>query len=625
HRLGIKSFAMHDGPHGVRVGREGKIKSTYFPSAICRAATWNVELSNKFGIAIAEEVRDVGAHMLLAPGINIQRTPMCGRTFEYQSEDPHLNKELAVAVVKGVQSQKVAACIKHFICNNQETNRFTSSSEVSERTLQEIYYPAFKAAVQEADAWSIMSCYNKVNGVYGSENEHLVREVLMNEWGFRGFVVTDWGATRYITRTENCVKAGLTLEMPVAYMYNIFRLGQAYKEGKFSEETLNDNIRRLLRVMFLVGLFDEESTLPKGNRNTLEHQTLAREIAEEGIVLLKNEREVLPIDVNKVKRIAVIGPNAMKKTSLGGGSSSNFPPYEIKPIEGIELKCSGKVEITNSTSKADISIIFAGLSHQEGMDREGEDKLSFNLPEDQINLINSTAKENPNTVVVLTGGSPVSMIEWIDDVPAVLQAWFCGMEAGNAIANILFGDTNPSGKLPITFPRYLSDSPAHASDRTFPGGEDLKVFYDEGIFVGYRHFDTKGIEPSFPFGHGLSYTQFMYENLELSKEKLGKDDKLTVSLDIVNSGNRVGMEIIQLYIRDIESSVERPFKELKKFKKIKLEASEKSTITFEINKVDLSYFDETVEKWIVEKGEFEILIGSSSRDIRLRRRFEYVG
>ncbi|MFW9822066.1 MAG: glycoside hydrolase family 3 C-terminal domain-containing protein [Candidatus Thorarchaeota archaeon] len=625
HRLGIKSFAMHDGPHGVRVDREGKLKSTYFPSAICRAASWNVELSNKFGVAIAEEVLDVGAHMLLAPGINIQRTPMCGRTFEYQSEDPHLNKELAVAVVKGVQSQKVAACIKHFICNNQETNRFTSSSEVSERALQEIYYPAFKAAVQEADAWSIMSCYNKVNGIYGSENEHLLREVLMNKWGFRGFVVTDWGATRYITRTENCIKAGLTLEMPAAYIYNIFRLGQSYKEGKFSEEILNDNIRRLLRVMFLVGLFDDENILPKGNRNTPEHQNLAREIAEEGIVLLKNEREILPINFDKVNKIAVIGPNAKKKTFLGGGSSSNFPPYEIKPIEGLEEKCSGKVEFTNYPSEADITIIFAGLRHQEGMDREGEDKVSFKLPEDQITLINDTARGNPNTVVVLTGGSPVSMIEWIDSVPAVVQAWYCGMEAGNAIANILFGDVNPSGKLPITFPKHLSDSPAHVSERAFPGGADLKVFYDEGIFVGYRHFDTKNIEPLFPFGHGLSYTQFTYENLKLSKEKLGKDDTLIVSLDIRNSGKRFGMEIIQLYIRDVESSVERPLKELKRFKKIGLKSNEKSTVIFEINSADLSYYSDKIEKWIAEKGEFEILVGSSSRDIRLRGIFEYIG
>ena len=624
-RLGIKPFTMYDGPHGVRPNREGKIKTTYFPSTICRAATWNVELSEKFGIAIAQEIRDVGAHMLLAPGINIQRTPMCGRTFEYQSEDPFLNKKLAVAVVKGVQSQRVAACIKHFICNNQETNRFTSSSEVSERALQEIYYPAFKAAVQESDAWSIMSCYNKVNGIYGSENKHLLKEVLMDEWGFRGFVVTDWGATRSVSSTESCVNAGLTLEMPTAIKYNIFRLAQAYKNRKFSEETLNDNIRRLLRIMFLVGLFDDIKTLPKGNRNTPEHQALAREIAEEGIVLLKNERKILPLIMKKIKKIAIIGPTALKKTSLGGGSSDTFPPYDIKPIVGINEKCKEKVEIINSPSEADITIIFAGLRHLEGMDIEGEDKVSFNLPKDQISLITKTVKENPNTVIVLTGGSPVSMIKWIDKVPAVVQAWYGGMEAGNAIANILFGDVNPSGKLPITFPKTLSDSPAHASERTFPGDENLQVFYDEGIFVGYRHFDTKNIEPLFPFGHGLSYTTFNYENLNLSKSKIAGDEKLNVTVDITNIGDKSGTEIIQLYIRDVESSVERPLKELKGFKKIKLKPNEKQTIKFDITKEDLSFFDENNNCWKAEKGLFNILIGSSSRDIRLQGEIEYLG
>ncbi|MBY8985736.1 MAG: glycoside hydrolase family 3 C-terminal domain-containing protein [Candidatus Lokiarchaeota archaeon] len=624
-RLGIKEFAMHDGPHGVRVDREGKIKTTYFPSTICRAATWNTELSNKFGIAIAQEIRDIGAHMLLAPGINIQRTPMCGRTFEYQSEDPYLNKKLAVAVVKGVQSQRVAACIKHFICNNQETNRFTSSSEVSERALHEIYYPAFKAAVQKADAWSIMSCYNKVNGIYGSENEHLLREVLMSEWGFRGFVVTDWGAGSRTTSAESCINAGLTLEMPAASIYNIFRLSEAYKEGKFTEEALNDNIRRLLRVMFLVGLFDNENALPKGSRNTPEHQALACEIAEEGIVLLKNERNILPIDKKKVKKIAVIGPNANKKTYLGGGSSSNFPPYEIKPIVGIEEKCKDKVEIINSPSEADITVIFAGLTHQEGMDREGVDKVSFSLPEDQISLITETIEENPNTVVVLTGGSPISMINWIDKVPAVVQAWYGGMEAGNAIANILFGDVNPSGKLPITFPKELSDSPAHVSERTYPGDENLHVFYDEGIFVGYRHFDTKNIEPQFPFGHGLSYTTFTYNNLNISNEKVSGDGKLDITVDITNSGERLGAEVVQLYIQDVKSSIERPLKELKGFKKVKLKPNKTETIKFEITKEDLSFYDENNNRWKAEKGLFNILIGSSSRDIRLQGKIEFLG
>lgn len=622
-RLGIRPFAMHDGPHGVRVDNEGKIKSTYFPSAICRTATWNLDLSQKFGVAIAQEIRDVGAHMLLAPGINIHRTPMCGRTFEYQTEDPYLNKKSAVAVVKGVQSQRVAACIKHFICNNQETNRFTVSSEVSERALQEIYYPAFKAAVQEADAWSVMSCYNKLNGIYGAENKHLLKEVLMNEWGFSGFVVTDWAATRWGTTTEACINAGLTLEMPTAIKYDPKKMLQAYEEGKFTLETFNENIKRLLRVMFLVGLFDDENTLPKGSRNTLEHQALAREIAEEGTVLLKNTGDFLPLDLEKMKKIAVIGPTAKKRTYLGGGSSTNFPPYEIKPIKGIREKCKGQVEIITTPSEADVTLLFLGIGHREGGDAEHWDKDSFSLPSSQIELINITIEENPNIIVVLTGGSPISMVEWIDKVPSVVQAWYGGMEAGHAIANVLFGNVNPSGKLPLTFPKKLSDSPAHASERTYPGNE--KVFYEEGIFVGYRHFDTKEIEPLFPFGFGLSYTKFTYENLEISGDKVSGDEVFNVTLDVTNSGERFGAEVVQLYIQDVECSVERPFKELKRFEKVKLEPNEKKTIKFELRKEDLSFFDEKDNCWKAEKGLFNILIGSSSRDIRLQGEVEYLG
>jgi len=327
--LGVKPFTMYDGPHGVRDETMGKTKSTYFPSAICRAATWDPKLSYAFGKAIAEEVREVGAHMLLAPGINIQRTPMNGRTFEYQTEDPHLNKILAVAAVKGIQSQKIAACVKHFICNNQETNRFTSSSEVSERALQEIYLPAFKATVQEADAWSFMTCYNKVNGIYGSENYNLLRERLMENWGFRGFTVSDWLATAY-TSTEGCVNAGLCLEMPTSKMLSKASLKKAFQEGKFSEETLNGNIKRLLRVMFLVGLFDDKSTLSSGSRNTPEHQSIARKIAENGIVLLKNKNALLPLNIDELKKLAVVGPNAGNK--FGGGDEVIYYLVEVAQL-----------------------------------------------------------------------------------------------------------------------------------------------------------------------------------------------------------------------------------------------------------------------------------------------------
>jgi len=625
-RLGVKPFTMYDGPHGVRPDSMGEIKSTYFPSAICRAATWDPKLSHEFGKAIAEEVRDVGAHMLLAPGINIQRTPMNGRTFEYQTEDPHLNKILAVATVKGIQSQKIAACVKHFVCNNQETNRFTVSSEVSERALQEIYLPAFKATVQDADAWSFMTCYNKVNGIYGSENYNLLRERLMAQWGFRGFTVSDWNATAN-TSTGSCVTAGLSLEMPTAKKYNKRNMKKAIQEGKFTEDSLNDNVKRLLRVMFLVGLFDDKSTLPSGNRNTLEHQSIARKIAENGIVLLKNKEALLPLNIDDLKKLAVVGPNANYKFGggdmlSGGGSSVNYPPYEITPLEGLKQKCRDRVEIIETPSKADVTILFAGLNHEHGMDAEGEDKSSFELPLEQIELIKRTVKQNPNTIVVLINGSPIAMNGWIDSVPSVIEAWYGGMEVGKAIANVLFGDVNPSGKLPLTFPKKLSDSPAHKSERTFPGVEE-KVFYDEGIYVGYRYFDKEQIEPLFPFGYGLSYTTFNYENLKLNKEKFSKNDTVTVSVDIVNTGNRSGAEIIQLYVQDIESSNDRPPKELKLFEKVKLEPNERKTVELNLNFGDFSFYDDTTHSWVVEPGTFNILLGSSSRDIHLQKEIEY--
>ena len=626
-RLGVKPFIMYDGPHGVRPDTMREIKSTYFPSAICRAATWNPKLSYDFGKAVAEEVREVGAHMLLAPGINIHRTPMNGRTFEYQTEDPYLNKVLAVATVKGIQSQRIAACVKHFICNNQETNRLTVSSEVSERALQEMYLPAFKATVLEADAWSFMTCYNKVNGIYGSENINLLRERLMGEWGFRGFTVSDWNATAF-TNTAGCVKAGLSLEMPTAKKYNKSKMIKAFREGQFGVDNLNDNIRRLIRVMLLVGLYDDEKAIPKGSRNTPEHQAIARKIAEEGIVLLKNENASLPLNINKIKKIAVLGPNKNYKLVgddflSGGGSSVNFPPYEISPLEGLKEKCLNRVEVTNVPSEADATIIFAGLNHDSGKDAEGEDKNSFELPSEQIELIQKTSKECSNTIIVLINGSPIAMNSWIDSVSSVVEAWYGGMEAGKAIASVIFGDTNPSGKLTITFPKRLSDSPAHVSKRTFPG--DDKVYYDEGIFVGYRHFDARDIAPLFPFGFGLSYTTFSYENLMIDKNKIRSDDEIKVSVDVTNSGSVEGKEIVQLYVQDVESSVERPIKELKRFEKVFLHPNETKTVLFELKKEDLSFYNETVNSWIVENGTFKILVGSSSRDIRLQGEIEYIG
>lgn len=616
-RLGIKSLRMTDGPNGIGAILSGFKKSTYFPTAICRTATWNTDLSRQFGVALAQEVRSIGYHMVLAPAVNIDRTPLCGRTFEYQTEDPYLNRKMAVAVVQGVQSQRVAACVKHFACNNQETNRTKVSARVSERALREIYLQAFEAVVREGDAWSIMAAYNKVNGIYCCENHDLLTDKLRKEWGFRGFVVSDWFAAKPTTSAESCVNAGLSLEMPgKGSRYKEKALREAFEAGKFSEDALNRNLTGLLRVMFLVGLFDSEQDIPVGGWNSPKHQALARKIAEEGIVLLKNERNVLPLQLDGVKRISVLGPNANKKMGLRGGSSMVRPPYEITPLSGLKERCGGKVEFTKDPAGADAAIVFAGLSQGlfKGTDTEGQDKKGLELSAAQVALINATADVNPRTVVVLINGSPVTMDGWIERVPAVLEAWYGGQEAGHAIASVLFGDINPSGKLPLTFPKKLSDSPAHASERTFPGGNE--VYYDEGIFVGYRHFDARGIEPLFPFGHGLSYTKFAYENLEVDEGK--------VSVDITNAGQRTGAEVVQLYIHDVDASVERPPKELKGFKKVCLGPGEKETLSFSLGKLDLSFWDEKVGRWTAEKGEFEALVGSSSRDVRLQGKFEYL-
>ncbi|MGB5911679.1 MAG: glycoside hydrolase family 3 C-terminal domain-containing protein [Promethearchaeia archaeon] len=620
--LGIKPFKMTDGPHGIAFDSSiGKL-GTYFPTAICRSATWNPELSRKFGIALAEEVRDIGYHMLLGPGINIIRTPLCGRNFEYQTEDPFLNIKMAIPVVKGIQSQKIAACAKHYICNNQETNRLRVSSEISERALQEIYLPAFKAVVKEGKVWSIMSCYNKINGIYGSENKELLRERLMENWGFLGFVVSDWEATTYINKTEDCVNAGLTLEMPIARRYRRKRLKDALTGGKFNEKTINSNLKRLLRVMFFTGLFDNEDSLPSGSRNSREHQIIARKIAEEGIVLLKNDNNLLPLNLGKLKTIAVLGPNVDKKMAYGGGSSGIQCPYEITPLQGIKEMCKEKVEINNSPADADVAIIVAGFNHDRGMDSEFVDRKWFNLPEDQIRLINKVVNQNSNTIVILINGGPIGMEDWIDKVPVLVEAWYPGMEGGHAIANIIFGDVNPSGKLPVSFPKRLTDSPAHKSSKTYPGND--KVYYEEGIFVGYRYFDNYNIEPLFPFGYGLSYTEFNYENLKIDKFKFTKGERINISIDIINSGGYYGAEIVQLYIQDIESSVERPIKELKGFKKVNLKPNEKSTLKFELSEEDFAFFDESINSWRTEKGLFNVLIGSSSRDIRLQAQVEYI-
>jgi beta-glucosidase len=626
-RLGIKPYFITDGPHGIRPKSSGNKECTYFPVGICRAATWNPDLSYAFGKALGKEVREIGYHMILGPGVNILRTPLCGRTFEYQTEDPYLNSRMIVPAVKGIQSNRIAACVKHYLCNNQEQWRRLVDVKVSQRALEEIYLPAFKAAAIEGDAWSFMASYNRINGKWACEQEDLVRGTLLDKWGWTGFVVSDWGAMDHIESAANCVRAGVSLEMPSPNRFTPDWLQKDFDAGKFSQDQLDDIVRRLLRVFTRVGLFDDPEALPSGSRNTAEHQAVARRIAEEGIVLLKNENGLLPIDLDTVKRIAVIGPNADAKMSEGGGSSEVRPPYEITPLDGIKQRCGGQLEIVDTPEDADLTIAVCGLTHEDNMDSEGNDRIVFDLAKEQVDLIMDAVEKCPKTILVLVNGSPVGLRdELVSSIPSILESWYAGMEGGNALAGILFGDVNPSGKLPVTFPKRLEDVGAHASVATYPGIDDEDagptVQYDDDIFVGYRHFDTWGIEPLFPFGHGLSYTTFDYSNVVID-ELDGESKAIKISVDIANTGTVAGAEVVQLYVHDVESSVERPAKELKGFSKVFLDPGKMKTVTFEAHLKDFAFFDEQNNDWNAEPGLFKFLIGSSSRDIRLEANYQF--
>ena len=627
-RLAIPAFKTSDGPLGVAMHSSGFKKNTRFPATVSLAATWNRVLAHEVGVAMGEEMRAVGRQVLLAPGMNIARTPLNGRTFEYFSEDPFLTRELAIPLVKGIQSMRVAACLKHYAANNQEIDRRNSSSEVDERTLHEIYLRAFRGTVKAANPWSVMTAYNMVNGVYACESKYLIRETLIDTWGFDGLVMTDWFASRGNKITEKCINAGLSLEMPWPSVYKMKLLENAYKDGKFTDITLDDLVQRNLRAMIRTGLFDSPEKLPHGSRNTSEHQSLVRRAAEEGMVLLKNDNNTLPLDMNNLKRISLHGPNMKKKFGklLSGGSSAVSPPYEITPLDGIKRKCRGKVDIFPHGTSADVAIIFAGLNHGRGGDSESMDRGSLHLDKDQVEEIKKVANDHPCTVVCLIAGSPITMDDWIDDVEAVLMCWYGGMEAGNAIANVLFGEVNPSGRLPLTFPRKLEDSPAHSTGnpRNYPGDEEKKVYYDEGIFVGYRWFDKKDIDPLFPFGFGLSYTTFNLGHVQLERDTLlGPEDTLRVKVDVTNIGDRTGSEVIQIYVQDIEASVERPPKELVGFEKVWLGPNESKTVSISVKAEDLSFYDITKHDWKIEQGKFKLLVGKSSRDIAGEAQFSY--
>jgi beta-glucosidase len=621
-RLGIKPFKLTDGPRGVGFHSSGK-RCTAFPSGIAQAASWDEELMARFGEALGQECRAVGGRTILGPAINIARTPLNGRTFEYFSEDPYLNSRLVVPVVKGVQAQGVAACIKHFAANNQETSRLRISAEVSERALQEIYLPAFRAAVEEGDAWAVMAAYNRVNGTPACENTDLLKHKLRDEWGFRGFVVSDWFAARATSSSEACVKGGLSLEMPgKGSRYRYKNLKSSFGQGLFSEAELDENLAGLLNTMLLTGHLDPPAK--RGQRNTKEHQALAREMAEAGMTLLKNDHALLPLDPIRIRKLAVLGPKLKKRNCLPlwGGSAGVWPPFEITPWQGLQRENHGRFEWVSEPAQADAVLLFIGLSHRPGLDSEVKDRSRLELPAGQDQLVRETVAANPNTVVVLINGSPIAM-PWVDEVPAILECWYPGMEGGSAIARTLFGDCNPAGKLPVTFPRSLQDSPAHVSQHTFPG-DKRTVHYDEELMVGYRHFDKYDIEPLFPFGHGLSYTEFELSNLQLSDERFKQGETLALSLSVVNTGAVAGAEVVQLYIADHRPGEDRPRQSLKGFKKVWLKPGEKKLVSMTLAVEELNIFCPRESTWRSKPGTYSARIGSSSRDIRMEATFHIV-
>lgn len=787
-RLAIPVLKMSDGPNGARgADANSGPTSACFPVGVALGATWNPALVKKVGAALAEETRAKGAHILLAPTVNIHRSPLAGRNFECYSEDPYLTGRLAIAYIQGLQSQGVGACIKHFVCNDSEFERFTISSEVQERPLREIYLSPFQMAIREARPWAVMSAYNRINGVYASENSYTLLEILKGEWGFDGLVISDW----YGSYSEAVAAGGLDLEMPGPARWLGQNVLAAVEAGTLSEGTVDDKVRRLLLTLERVGAFDRPELPPEQAIDRPEHRQLAREAAVEAIVLLKNENETLPLQPDRLRRVAVIGENALRPQIQGGGSSGVTPHYLISPLDSIaarlpeavevgyalgcpahkrvplldaawvtaagsdsrglyaeyfgnrelsgepvhreiitrlqqswfgdsaphfdpnnfslrltgslkaprsgryafsllgvgrsRLRLDGQTVIDNwdgdsveqqswesreesaelslnggqayeieleyasppgsrwrtlrlgampslpadpiqeavdLAARSDVVLLFAGLTNE--WESEGFDRPDMELPGDQAALIERVAAANANTIVILNTGSPVNM-DWLDRVPALLQAWYTGQESANAICDVLFGDANPSGKLPTTFPRRLADNPAYIN---YPGEND-QVFYGEGLFVGYRYYDKKEIEPLFPFGHGLSYTQFTFGNLRLNGSDFGPQDTIEVSIDVHNSGSRAGQEVAQLYVHDVASKLLRPLQELKAFSKVALAPGESQTVTFSLDREALAYYDPAQravqQGWVAEAGEFELRIGSSSRDIRLTEQFSWRG
>lgn len=669
-RLGIPENWMTDGPHGIRPevlwdewDQAGWTNDSCiaFPALTCLAATWNKDMSALYGKSIGEEARYRNKNVLLGPGVNIYRTPLNGRNFEYMGEDPFLSSKMVVPYIQGVQANGVAACVKHFALNNQEIDRHTVNVTVDDRALYEIYLPAFKAAVQEGKAWAIMGAYNKYKEQWACHNQYLLNDILRGEWGFDGVVVSDWGG---VNSTKEAIYHGLDMEFGswtdglsqgTKNAYDNYYLAIPFlkqlRSGEVKVEEVDKKVRNILRLAFRTTM---NTKRPWGSFSTEEHALAGRKIAEEGIVLLKNDNAVLPIDLNKTKKVLVVGENAIKAMTVGGGSSSLKARYEVSPLEGIKKRIGNQAEViyargyvgdasgdyngvesgqdlteTRSESEliaeavklakeADVVLFIGGLNKSDNQDCEGHDRKSLGLPYAQDKLISELAKSNKNLVVVNVSGNAVTM-PWMKAVPSIVQTWYNGTESGNALAAILVGDVNPSGKLPFTFPAKLEDVGAHKLG-AYPG-VNKEVEYKEGIFVGYRWVDKENIKSLFSFGYGLSYTTFEYGKVTADKKEVTRDGKISFSVKVKNTGARDGAEIVQLYISDLKSSLPRPLKELKGFEKVYLKAGEEKEVTMTIDKSALSFFDADKHEWVAENGDFEALIGASASDIKSKVKF----
>ena len=658
-RLGIPEIWMSDGPHGVR----GEINwdnwgyanwtndsITAFPALTCLASTFNPKLAKDYGISIGEEARYRKKDVLLGPGVNMYRTPLNGRNFEYMGEDPYLASKMVVPYIQGVQQNGVAACVKHYALNNQELWRGHINVEVSDRALYEIYLPAFKAAVEEGKVWSIMGSYNQFRGQFCCHNDLLLNKILKKDWAFDGTVITDWGGAH---DTKQAALNGLDIEMGTGTdglttstknAYDSYYLANPFlkmlKSGEIKEEVLNDKVRRILRLMFRTNMNENR---PLGRINNQEHLDVARKIAGEGIVLLKNENSFFPIDASKKITIAVIGENATKSMTIGGGSSELKALNEVTPLDGLKNRyknatiihamgyASGpsvydrvipstldvnklKKEAIEVASKADIVLFFGGLNKNHLQDCEGVDRTEYKLPFGQDELLNDLLKVNSNIGVVLVSGNAVE-IPWISNVKAIMQTWYLGSVAGDAIADVISGDVNPSGKLPFSFPKKLSDNAAHSFGELSYPGDNVNQYYKEDILVGYRWHDTKKIKPLFAFGDGMSYTTFELSKLDSDKKVYAKNEAITISGTVSNKGNLDGAEVVQAYIGKLNSKVMRAEKELKGFEKVQVKKGENGTFKISIDTNSLSYYDETISNWNLEKGDYMIYVGNSSANI----------